>query len=265
MAASFWTFTVGLALLLPAGTGKVFDAEEKQPAKKTILQLGHWKAGTLTTEDAVDNVWGTRCKEYEIPCEPGQTYVIDMEARSKDFDPVLRLKDRAGRQWASDNDAGVGCNARIVFTCPRKDNYIIVATTYAGDTGDFELIVRNPVELRGQSHATVDRLPRNGVQYIRELHFSERPYRAYPVKLERGRTYVFEATAQDEKLKPILLLRRTISNWRTSGRDENRQGAATARIVYTCPETTIYFVLVTTTEAGTVGSFELKIEESGGK
>jgi hypothetical protein len=262
MTVSFWAFTVGLAALIPGGTGEVAGPEEKPPGKRTVLQIGQWQEGTLTSEDAPDNVWGTRCKEYEIPCEAGQTYIIEMEARSKDFDPLLRLKDREGRQWAGDNDGGIGSNARIVFTCPRKDSYIIVATTYAGDTGAFELIVRNPLELRDKPQTVVDRLSMNGIQYLRELSWAERPYRAYPVKLERGRTYVIEATARDEKLRPLLLLR-TIQNW-GKARDENRKGVGAARIKYTCPETATYFVLVTTTEAGTVGSFELKIRESSG-
>src|SRR5438132_8234602 len=83
MTTSFWTFTVSLAVLLPGETGKALGPDEKPqtPARRTVLTIGQWKAGTLTTEDAVDNVWGTRCKEYEIECEAGQTYLIDMEAR----------------------------------------------------------------------------------------------------------------------------------------------------------------------------------------
>jgi hypothetical protein len=247
--------------LLQAGTAQAFGPEEKpQPGKRPVLQVGQWKEGTLTKEDAVDNVWGTRCKEYEIACEPGQTYVIDMEARTREFDPLLRLKDREGRQWASDSDGGIGSNARIVFPCTRKDTYIIVAATHAGDLGDFAVLVRNPIELRGKAVATVDSLDARAVQYLFEFRWSERPFRAYPIKLERGKTYVVEATARDDRFRPILLLR-TTQNWSKTG-DANRQGAATAQITYSCDATDIYFVIVTTTDPARTGSFELRIRES---
>src|SRR5262245_40936544 len=108
MSTSFWAFAVALAVLLPSGTEKGGGRAAKQPGKRPALKLEKWLEEKLTAGEEVDPVWGTPCKEYLIECKRDQTYVIDLEARSKDFDPYLRLKDQQGRQWASDDDGGQG-------------------------------------------------------------------------------------------------------------------------------------------------------------
>jgi hypothetical protein len=69
-----------------------------------------------------------------------RTYVIDLH--SGQFDSFLRLEDSAFRQLAQDDDSGGGLDARIIFRCPRTDNYRIIATSLGQGQGAYTLTNR---------------------------------------------------------------------------------------------------------------------------
>src|SRR5207237_762522 len=83
----------------------------------------------LTKDDKKDATRGNSCycKTYKIEMKPKTTYIIELD--SKDFDAYLRLENDEGKQVAYDDDgAGVGLNAKMVFTCDKAGTYTIFAT-----------------------------------------------------------------------------------------------------------------------------------------
>lgn len=96
--------------------------------------------GVLGPNDGRDVVRGGPCRVYNVRMVQGRTYVIDL--RSGQFDSFLRLEDSAFRQMAQDDDSGGGLNARIIFRCPRTDNYRVIATTFGPGQGAYTLSIR---------------------------------------------------------------------------------------------------------------------------
>ena len=95
----------------------------------------------MTDKDPFDRVrTESRCKVHTITLESGSTYQIDL--RSKEFDPYLRLEDADGNQLAHDDDGGFDLNARVYITAPRTGTYRIIPTSYAGGkTGNYTFTV----------------------------------------------------------------------------------------------------------------------------
>ncbi len=83
---------------------------------------------------------GGPSRVYPTSMVQGRTYVIDLH--SAQFDSFLRLEDSAFRELARDDDGGGGLNARIVFRCPRTDNYRIIATSLGQGQGAYTLTIR---------------------------------------------------------------------------------------------------------------------------
>jgi len=107
-------------------------------------------SGMITLGDPMDRVRrGCHAKEYNFHMTPGRSYTIDvLSGRNGNsgpgyFDAYLRIEDSQGRQVAYNDDAGMGYNARIVFTPQRADNYRLIVTTYrSGATGSFTMTIR---------------------------------------------------------------------------------------------------------------------------
>jgi len=86
---------------------------------------------------------GGPSRVYNVHLVQGRTYIIDL--RSQQFDSFLRLEDGAFRQIAQDDDSGGGVNgldARIIFRCPRTDNYRVIATSLHQGSGAYTLSIR---------------------------------------------------------------------------------------------------------------------------
>ncbi|MCS7047029.1 MAG: redoxin domain-containing protein [Gemmataceae bacterium] len=97
-------------------------------------------AGTLSPDDPRDRKLPHPCKKYPFEMTAGTIYVIDMQ--SKQFDTYLRLEDPTGKEVAFDDDGGGGLNSRIVYKAAKGGPYTIIATTFNGKVGDFQLTVR---------------------------------------------------------------------------------------------------------------------------
>jgi dienelactone hydrolase len=115
-------------------------------AKAEELKLDKGTASVTTAlaaDDAEDVVRRHPCRVYTVKLHRGMTYQIDMVSQGKTkLDPFLRLENEAGKELAHDDDSGGALNARIVFACPADGLYRIIATTYAGGTGRFMLVVQ---------------------------------------------------------------------------------------------------------------------------
>lgn len=227
-------------------------ANQAQAPKRTELAIGERRTETLTAQDKLDTLRGTHCKDYKLRCEHGKVYVIDMESKTKDFDPYLRLKDDQGKQWAADDDGGEGWNARIVFACTKPGNYTVVATTYADDLGDFELVVRHPAKVANKpfvQHGAFTKSDMNdGLGKLSK---------SYPVQLEGGRDYVIDMTSQDANFTPALVLKNARGLVRRG--DVRRNGTLSAHLHFSCLETDAFVVVPMGSSVDGTGNFQVKI------
>jgi tetratricopeptide (TPR) repeat protein len=95
-------------------------------AQPVIIETG----GTIVPAESVHTFEG----------QAGQTVTIIME--SEDFDTVLSLQTATGEEIAFNDDFGGSLNSRIVAEIPADGTYRIVARSYSGNGGDFNLVVR---------------------------------------------------------------------------------------------------------------------------
>jgi tetratricopeptide (TPR) repeat protein len=72
--------------------------------------------------------------------------VVSIILESEDFDPVLSLLNSAEEEIAFNDDFGGSLNSQIIFELPVDDTYTIVARSYGGDGGDYNLLVRAATE-----------------------------------------------------------------------------------------------------------------------
>jgi len=116
------------------------DGKGKDLALKYLMDV----TARLTKEDMVDKTRGSSCftKTYKIDMQSKTTYIIELD--SKDFDAYVRLENSEGKQVAFDDDgAGVGLNAKLVYSCDKAGTYTIFATSFEeAAVGEFQLRVR---------------------------------------------------------------------------------------------------------------------------
>lgn len=79
-------------------------------------------------------------ERYTFDGEAGQVVAITLD--SEDFDPVLHLLNAAGEEIAFNDDFGGTLNSKIVAELPEDGTYTVVARSYSGHGGDFQVMVR---------------------------------------------------------------------------------------------------------------------------
>jgi thiol-disulfide isomerase/thioredoxin len=115
----FWTFA--LLAILPVALGLV-QASGAQGEKEIKFE------GQLTKDDPKDKKSGSFSKVHPVKLQGGTNYTIDMV--STEVDSILRIENKDGKELAFDDDSGGNNNARIVFKCPKDDEYKIICTAY---------------------------------------------------------------------------------------------------------------------------------------
>ena len=91
-------------------------------------------AGTISPAEA----------SYTFDGDEGQAVTIKLD--SEDFDPVLTLLDSSGNEIASNDDFGGTLNSAIILTLPADDTYTVIARSFSGQGGDYDLMVRTSTE-----------------------------------------------------------------------------------------------------------------------
>jgi len=99
-------------------------------AQQAIIETG----GTIVPAESVHTFAG----------QAGQAVTIILE--SEDFDTVLSLQTATGEEIAFNDDFGGSLNSRIVAELPANGTYRVVARSYSGNGGDFNLVVRSATE-----------------------------------------------------------------------------------------------------------------------
>ncbi|MDJ0708069.1 MAG: PPC domain-containing protein [Leptolyngbyaceae cyanobacterium MO_188.B28] len=82
--------------------------------------------------------------EYLFEGESGQTVTITMA--SEEFDTLLILLDPEGEEIAVNDDYGGTLNSTIVTTLPASGSYTILAGSYSGQGGVYDVSVRPATE-----------------------------------------------------------------------------------------------------------------------
>ena len=81
-----------------------------------------------------------RMKVHPVKMEAGKTYVISLNSNA--FDSYLRLEDPSGKTIAEDDDGGGFPNALIIHRCTQTGLHRVIATSFDGNTGPYQLIVQ---------------------------------------------------------------------------------------------------------------------------
>jgi hypothetical protein len=108
----------------------------------TPIAFGQQIAGALESTDCDSQIQPGHYRDrYTFEGTAGTAVRISMAAFS--VDPFLALLDANGNLLASDDDSGVGDDARIVFTLPATGTYTIEATSFQYNwTGEYTLDLR---------------------------------------------------------------------------------------------------------------------------
>jgi hypothetical protein len=142
-----------LAGLLYPATG---DAQQKDKGdkgkqkKEKVYEVGAdgLKIETKLAEtDAKDKVRiEAYCKVYLVKMAKGTKYEVRMNAAdTKELDPLLRIEDAKGKEFAFNDDApGENTlNSRIDFTPEEDGVYRIITTSFNKEAkGDFTLLIK---------------------------------------------------------------------------------------------------------------------------
>lgn len=102
--------------------------------KNTLVRLnGALQRGDLMLSNRYTKV-------HPVRLEVGAVYIIN--ARSQQFDTLLKVEDKQGKFLAQDDDGGDGTNSRLEFAPPASGEYRLIITTYAPQaTGSYSLEV----------------------------------------------------------------------------------------------------------------------------
>ncbi len=126
--------------------GDTWPTPEKKPSPKLPFfeRIVGKKMPTVDAPVIKGNLDGSRLTSdgkslalHSFDLDADRTYVFEM--RSPKLDSYLILNDPAGIEVARDDDSGGGLDARIIFNCKTKGQYILMATTYARGTGEYIL------------------------------------------------------------------------------------------------------------------------------
>jgi len=248
-----------IATTYKGGGEFTLSVEGFKSAKPIVLALKDGKGqveGRLTEDDGKDPIKGSICKIYEVRFEPRRSYRIDL--MSKDFDAYLRLEDESGKQLATDDDGGLGSNARITFPCRLPGTYRIVATTL-GKLGAFTLAVEEtggarptPLVLREGKARVEGTLTKDDARD----HIDPRaPSKFYDVRFEAGKRYRIDLMSKAFD----AYLRLEDAAGKELAKDDDSGGGQNARIVFSPPATGNYRIIATT--LATFGPFTLTIED----
>ncbi|MEA5449754.1 pre-peptidase C-terminal domain-containing protein [Leptolyngbya sp. CCNP1308] len=81
---------------------------------------------------------------YTFEGTAGQVMTITLA--SEDFDPVLSLTGPGEAEIATNDDFGGTLNSTIIVELPEDGTYTVVARSFSGQGGDYDLIVRTSTE-----------------------------------------------------------------------------------------------------------------------
>lgn len=123
-----------LAVVANALIGVILSFGATVPVAAETTDTFLQEAGTIVPAEAL----------YTFEGSQGQTVTITLT--SDDFDPVLSLLDSSSEEVAYNDDFGGTFNSTIIFELPADDTYTVLARSFSGQGGDYDLVVRTATE-----------------------------------------------------------------------------------------------------------------------
>ena len=178
-------FSVGL-VAPTALTGLLAGPMALSALADTVLQ----EAGTIYPAEST----------YSFDGKAGQAITITLD--SEEFDPVLSLLDANATELAFNDDFGGTLNAKIIVTLPADGTYTVVAKSFSGLGGDYDLVVRTSTEFEmtsaeAEALILVEDYPGAIVAYTKAIEIDPTQPAAYLGRAQAilGEVYVAEGDA----------------------------------------------------------------------
>jgi hypothetical protein len=265
------------AIARAAVVGLAVSAVAALPARaQQQIPIGSSVTGTLTAGDLALND-GTHYKLFTFMGAAGQRIQIDMV--STEVDSYLYLKDQNGTELTHDDDGGGNLNARIVWTLPYTGMYQILANTARPATfGAFTLQLQSlaavqptPVTVTPITQPVATAIQINTVGTIglnQQVQnnltpgtglYDGEPLQAYTFQCTAGQTFQMDVLSEWDNYAIIFdAMGNNVAHDDDSGEGLN------ARIQYSCPQTAMYRLAVTTYSASTTtGLYTLRVTGLG--
>jgi hypothetical protein len=259
----FIAFALAVCLAVLRISGPTQAAPQpKAPAKDDDKALELKIEGQLAENDPVDPVLKMPCKVHTMKLPKGRTVQIDLT--STDFDAYLRVLDSNDKELARDDDSGGGLDARIIFAIPKDDTYKIVATTFDGEVGNYQLLVK-PVAQAAQAKPIKTKAPELGKSVSIEDKLTNAdpkdakvagPAKIYEIELAAGIDYQFDLVSTDFD----SFLRVLDKDAEELAFDDDSGGNLNAQLVFTPPAAGKYYIVAASLRAGGAGDYTLSIE-----
>jgi hypothetical protein len=220
--------------------------------------------GQLQDGDGVDPIQNQAAKVYAVELAEGTPYSITH--KSQDFDAFLRIRDGSGKELASDDDSGGNLDARILFVPPAKGVYRIVATSFDGGRGNFQLVLRPATEFGKPAKYDADKIHDGAVAFFvpgnltnqeaKDAVQQQSPCHIHQVKLEKGKTYIVELMSGQMD----SFLRIEDATMAQLAEDDDGGEGLNSRISFNPPEDGVYRLIATNLD-GNLGNYILAVRE----
>ncbi|WP_081972602.1 PPC domain-containing protein [Leptolyngbya sp. KIOST-1] len=134
-----------MARLRLFSVGRAFSTGVVAPLALAGLLLGSppSSAQTETLLEESGTIYPAQ-STYTFEGSAGQAITITLE--SEDFDPVLSLLGPDETEIAANDDFGGTLNSKIIIQLPQDGSYTVVARSFSGQGGDYDLVVRPSTE-----------------------------------------------------------------------------------------------------------------------
>lgn len=229
---------------------------------------------------------GGRFQSFRFRGRANERVVITMESEGADAYLHLAFIRGAGlRLVGSDDDGGVGTNARLVATLPETGEYLVIASVLEGgaDTATVQFRIaratcdeacsalqdvpgsRTLADFQPARRAESRRMPADGVIEATIARGAPRlgdgtPFHAYRIDGRSGQT--LRAAVHSADFDPVVVLLRIERNRvvPVAGNDDGGDGTD-ALVEWPIDRSGTYLVLVTAYEADSLGSYILNVAQ----
>jgi hypothetical protein len=263
-------FVVGLGAYVFCCLVASVEGQEKKTdpprPKNPLMDIPFFSIGPKDTKDAVS---GNPSKHFFFDFLEGNSYTIDIRAKTPKFDPLVRLEDEKGKEIAKDDNSGGGVDAHIAYKPAKTGKFKVVVTTSDASTGRFHITV-DQIGNVGNAGSGAELVLKNGTATInsklmvndpKDKVQTNSPARSFPVKMKSGKTYVIDMIGKTKTgfgFDPYLRLEDP-SGKEVAANDDGG-GNFNARITYSCRKDGTYSIIATTVSNG-AGFFDLKVVE----
>lgn len=245
------------ATLVAVGLGWAEPPPAKAPAGGEVDIV---IAGEIDKSSTPDRMTSWPSKLHALKLEKSKTYVIDMTGVG--LNPFFRIDDSTGNPVGQAQNRG-NANARLRFTPPKDDIYVIQASGQGAQEGKYSLSVKPYVIVPPKLFPFPAPAANKPGELEGKLSNDDSPdqYREFPgkvhlVELKAGKTYVIDMMSRN--FDTYLLLQH--ENGAIIAQDDDSGGNLNSRIRFQPPATGRYRVVASTFN-GQMGPFTLRIAE----